>query len=316
MMKNRIIAFILVILGTMFSGCASMQDSLFNLAIKVERSRSDLSLRTVQVNADSVAYLERKGDGETIVLLHGFSADKNHWIRFIRYIPEQYRVLAIDMPGHGDNVQDNSRKYDPESLSLGIANTIEKLDLKRFHLAGNSLGGLVSQLYAFKHPDQVMTLGLFDSAGVRSPTPSDFQIALEKGENPFVVLSREDYDHLVTYAFYRQPFNLGLMNPVVARNYIKSNDFNQKMFHDLMKADTTENNRILKAAIARLKMPVFVIWGDKDRLLNVSSVEVYRQILPKVETTIIQNCGHMPMVEQPKVSARYYTKFLKNHADR
>ncbi len=315
-MKKQIIVSILIMFAGMFYGCASMQDSMYNLAIKIERSRSGLVPKTVRVNGDSVAYLEREGKGETIVLVHGFSAEKDHWVRFVRHIPEDYRVLAIDMPGHGDNVRDRGRKYDPESLGRGIAGTIEKLGLKRFHIAGNSLGGLVSKLYASGHPGRVITLGLFDSAGIDSPTPSDFELALKKGENPFVVKSRDDYDRLNNYAFYRQPFDLGLMNSTMARKYIKRNDFNQKMFNDVIKTDTSENNRELKAVMTRLKMPVFVIWGDKDRLLHVSSVEVYKQVIPQVEAVILKDCGHVPMVEQPKVSARHYAEFLQRHPDR
>jgi len=314
-MKKYIAAFILAVLAGTICGCASMQDRLLNVVIKIERNRAGLVLKTVRVNGDDAAYLEREGKGETIVLIHGFAAEKDHWIRFVRHIPEAYRVLAIDMPGHGDNVQDRSRKYDPNSLSHGIAGTIEKLGLKRFHIVGNSLGGLVSKLYTYGHPGRVITLGLFDSAGMHSPTPSDFELALKKGENPFLVKSREDYDRLNNYAFYRQPFDLGLMNSAMARKYIKRNDFNQKMFSDLIKTDTFENNRALQVIMARLKMPVFVIWGDKDRLLHVSSVEAYKRVLQQAETLILKDCGHVPMVEQPKVSARHYTEFLMRHPD-
>ncbi len=315
-MKKQAIALILIVFSAMFWGCGFMQDSLYNLVIKVERNRSDLVPKTIRVGNDSVVYLEREGTGETIVLIHGFSADKNHWIRFVRHIPEGYRVLAIDLPGHGDSVQDPIRKYDPNTLSRGIAGTIEKLGLKRFHLVGNSLGGLVSKLYAYGHPGRVITLGLFDSAGINSPIPSDFKLALKKGENPFLVKSRKDYDRLNHYAFYRQPFDLGVLNSVMARKYIKRNDFNQKMFSDVLKTDTPENQRALQTLMTRLKMPVFVIWGDKDRLLHVSGVEVYKQVLPQVETVILKDCGHVPMIEQPTVSARHYAEFLKRHPDK
>jgi pimeloyl-ACP methyl ester carboxylesterase len=314
-MNKRLLIPIQILLLSLLAGCASTQQSIYDLAIDHERSRSDLVYKTVEVNGDQVSYLEREGKGETVVLLHGFTADKNNWLRFVRNLPEKYRVLAIDMPGHGDNVQDITRNYSPFSLSRGVAETIDAIGVKRFHLAGNSLGGIVSKIYASGHPDRIITVGLFDSAGVISPTPSEFRIMLEKGENPFVVKTREDYDRLGKYAFHKEPFLPWPIHSVMARKYIQKNDFNQKMFKDLEKSGTFDNQEVQDKILDGLKMPVFVIWGDKDRLIHVSSVEVYKKRLPQVETLILKDCGHLPMLERPEESAKYYTEFIIKHPD-
>ena len=314
-MKKRLLIPVQILLLGLLVGCASTQQSIYNFMIDRERGRSDLVYKTVEVDGEKVSYLEREGKGETVVLLHGFTADKNNWLRFVRNLPEEFRVLAIDMPGHGDNVQDITRNYSPFSLSQGVAKTVDAIGIKRFHLAGNSLGGLVSEIYASEHPDRIITVGLFDSAGVTSPTPSEFRIMLEKGENPFVVKTREDYDRLGKYAFHNEPFLPWPIHSVIARKYIKNNDFNQKMFGDLEKSGTFDNQKVQDKILEGLKMPVFVIWGDKDRLIHVSSVEVYEKRLPQVETVVLKDCGHLPMLERPEESAKYYTEFISKHPD-
>lgn len=314
-MKKRLFIPVQLLLLGLLVGCASTQQSIYNFMIDRERGRSDLVYKTVAVDGETVSYLEREGEGETIVLLHGFTADKNNWLRFVRNLPEKYRVLALDMPGHGDNVQDMNRNYSPFSLSRGIAETVDAMGIKRFHLAGNSLGGLVSKVYASEHPDRIITVGLFDSAGVTSPTPSEFRILLEKGENPFVVKTREDYDRLGEYAFHDKPFLPWPIHSVMARKYIEKNDFNQKMFGDLEKSGAFDNQKVQDKILEGLKMPVFVIWGDKDRLIHVSSVEVYQKELPQVESVILKDCGHVPMLERPEESAKYYTEFINKHPD-
>ncbi|MFH2067180.1 MAG: alpha/beta fold hydrolase [Pseudomonadota bacterium] len=314
-MKKQIVLLIQILLLVFLAGCASMQDSIYRFGIDRERSKSDLVLKTIAVEGETVAYLEREGKGETVVLLHGFTADKNNWLRFVRYLPETYHVLAIDMPGHGDNVQDVTKSYDPVSLSRGVGKTVSAIGMKRFHIAGNSLGGLVSKIYASEHPENVITLGLFDSAGVTSPTPSEFRIALEKGENPFVVKTRDDYDRLGEYAFHDEPFLPWPVHSVMARKYISRNDFNQKMFADLKSSIVFTDENAQLELLARLKMPVFVIWGDKDRLLHVSSVEIYKKELPMVETVILENCGHLPMLERPEESAMHYAEFIGKHPE-
>ncbi len=312
-MKKRLFILIQLVLLSLLCGCASMQESIYQFGIDRERSKADLIYKTIDVEGEPVSYLERNGKGETVVLLHGFTADKNNWLRFVRYLPEAYHVLAIDMPGHGDNARDLTKKYDPASLSTGIGKTIDAIGVKRFHLAGNSLGGLVSEIYASENADRVITLGLFDSAGVTSPSPSDFRLALEKGENPFVVKSREDYDRLGEYAFYDKPFLPWPINSVMARKYISRNDFNQKMFADLKSSPVFSDEKAQLEILSHLKMPVFVIWGDKDRLLHVSSVEIYQKELPMVETVILKDCGHLPMLERPEESAVHYAEFISKH---
>lgn len=104
-MNRRLLILILILFSSLLGGCASIQRNISNLFINIEKSRSNLTYQTVSLEGKDVAFLERKGSGESIVLLHGFSADKNNWIRFVRYLPKKYHVLAIDMPGHGDNIQ-------------------------------------------------------------------------------------------------------------------------------------------------------------------------------------------------------------------
>lgn len=312
-MNRRLLIFILILFSSLLAGCASIQKDISNLFINIEKSRSDLTYQTVLVEGKDAAYLERKGTGEAIVFLHGFSADKNNWIRFVRYLPKKYHVLAIDMPGHGDNIQYDVQKYDPISLSLGVGKIIDAIGLDRFHVAGNSLGGLVSKIYAIRHPDKIITLGLFDSAGVISSVPSEFFKGLEKGYNPFDVKTREDYDVLKAYAFHNQPFIPWPVDAVMARERIKRNDFNQKIFNDVIQQKALLNPDFQNEMVSHLTMPVIVIWGDKDRILHVSSVEVYRQYIQNLETVTLKDCGHMPMLERPEETAKYYTNFISKY---
>ncbi|MEA3470326.1 MAG: alpha/beta hydrolase, partial [Thermodesulfobacteriota bacterium] len=216
-----------------------------------------------------------------------------------------YRILAIDLPGHGDNSRDFNKTYDLDYITEGFTKTIEKLNLGRFHLAGNSMGGYVSKIYAVNNPDRVITLGLFDSAGLVSPLPSDFQLALDRGDNPLIVNSRDDFDRLMRFAFNKEPFLPWPLRSVVARKYISNGRFNQKMWNDIW-AKKSEAIDLLP----RLHMPVFIIWGDADRILHVSSVEVYQRYIPQIETVILKNCGHAPMLERPAETADFYLRFL------
>ena len=289
-------------------GCARFEDKVFNFALSVERQRSDLIPKTLRIDQQNIFYLEREGPGETIVLLHGFAANKDTWLRFVRYLPRQYRVLVIDLAGHGERNQamKTQASLDADHMLADFSRVIDGLDRDHFHLAGNSLGGYVATFFARQYPHKVISLGLFASAGVWSPKPSDFQLALEKGDNPLLVDSTQDFDQLMELVFYDKPWAPWPVRAVVERELIQKYDFYKKMWDDIWR-----HRKDVTAFLPEIKIPVFLLWGDKDRILDVSSVSVYQQYLPDVHTWIIEDCGHGLIIEKPEEAAKAYSKFLK-----
>ncbi len=288
-------------------GCARFEDKLFNFALSVERQRSDLTLKTLSIDQENIFYLERAGPGETIVLLHGFAANKDTWLRFVRYLPKQYRILVVDLAGHGDRSQamEMESSFDVDHMQADFSRIIDRLGEEHFHLAGNSLGGYVATFFARKNPHKLITLGLFASAGVWSPKPSDFQLALEKESNPLLVDSPQGFDRLMDLVFYEKPWTPWPVRSVLERELIEKYDFYKKMWDDIWRS-----RKDVAAFLPEIKIPVFLLWGDKDRILDVSSVVVYQQYLPDVQTRIIEDCGHGLIIEKPEEAANAYSKFL------
>jgi len=303
------VAAILLSAISVSGGCVKFENKLFHMALSVERRRSKLTLRTLRLDQYSIAYLEREGRGETIVLLHGFAANKDTWLRFVRYLPKQYRVLVIDLAGHGDRSQARQIEtpFDVDHLQADFSRIIDRLGGNHFHLAGNSLGGYVATFYARENPHKLITLGLFASAGVWPPKPSDFQLALEKGSNPLLVDSPQDFDQLMDLVFYEKPWTPWPVRSVLERELIKRYDFYKKMWDDIW-----HSRKDVTALLPEIKIPVFLLWGNKDRILDASSVAVYQKYLPDVQTRIIEDCGHGLIIEKPEEAANAYTKFLMN----
>jgi abhydrolase domain-containing protein 6 len=278
--------------------------------ISSERSWTGLKLSSVSINGQVLSYLERPGTGETIVLIHGFGANKDNWIRFIRNIPADYRVIAFDMPGHGDNAKDAERTYSIDYLSASLGQAVDALKLDRFHIAGNSMGGYISILYTARNPQRVISMLLLDNAGLHpvSPQPSDLQIAVAKGLSPLTPTSEDEFSELMKYAFHKEPFIPWPITSVLAEKAIESNAFNKKMWIDLNTHDVD-----LLPLLPTLNLPVLVIWGDRDRILHVSTTDILKRLLPDSEIIIMKDCGHLPMLERPRETAGYYVTFLSKH---
>jgi abhydrolase domain-containing protein 6 len=311
-MKSLSRIIICLVVFSLIAGCSSLKQGMFSKAIALERGMAGMKPGSVQVGDQTIAYLERPGTGETVVLLHGFGADKDNWPRFVKHIPKEYRVIAFDLPGHGDTSRLGNETYTIGFITQGFAGATDALKLTRFHLAGNSMGGYVTMLYSVNHPDRVITTCLIDTAGIASPQKSDREIALENGKNILIVSSNQDFDELLGYAFHSRPFLPWPVSSVLAQKAIASNAFNLKMWTDISpaKQDFYLNNRLHE-----IRPPVLVIWGDRDRITHVSGEKVIQELLPGTQSVVMKDCGHMPMVERPGETAGYYVAFLKKHPE-
>lgn len=295
------------LLAAMFTlaGCGQFEQGLFETGVALERARAGLELKTIRVAGTQIAYLEREGNGEAIVLLHGFGANKDSWDLLARYLPKKYRLLALDLAGHGDRRKNMNAVYDVFHLLDDFSRIVRNLGLHRFHLAGNSLGGYVATLYAARNPRKLISLGLFASAGVSSPTPSDFQLALAEGQNPILVNSAESFDRMLDFLFYKKPFMPWPVHAVLLHQSVQRYGIDKKIWHDIW-----ENRKDVTDLLPGIRVPVLVVWGDKDRILNVSSTIVYQRYLPEVKTVIIKNCGHALIYSRAEEAAAAYAVFL------
>ena len=103
--------------------------------------------------------------------------------------------------------------------------------------------------------------------------------------------------------------NAGVVSPVkgvLARRALDQAEKNQSIFNAI-KSDSTVN---LEPLLPRIEIPVLIIWGEYDRILDVSSVEKMRPLLPQAEVIIMEDTGHMPMLERPSETAIHYLRFL------
>ena len=284
---------------------AGLEDRLFQWAVNTARHSVGFRTRHSGDGADRIAYLERSGDAESIVLLHGFAANKDTWLRFVRGLPRHYRIISFDLPGHGDSGFSADYDYRPAVLAQRIAAAVDMLGLDRFHIAGNSLGGWVSTLIAANQPRRIMSLALIDAAGVFPPIASDLQSMLDDGQNPLLVNDRAGFDELMDMVFYRRPPMPWPIPQALTRMAQNHYDRNTKMFDDIY-ANLEETIDLLPG----LDMPTLVLWGADDRILHVSSTEVYDSHLPRSEVIVMPNCGHCPILERAREAVLHYRSWL------
>jgi pimeloyl-ACP methyl ester carboxylesterase len=170
------------------------------------------------------------------------------------------------------------------------------------------MGGAIAARYAIMFPEKVISLGLFNTFGVQSPVKSEFDQLMSRGEpNPLVFESIEGFDRLMYFVFSKPPDIPIFIKRLVARESQKRTSINDRIFEQI---DREKDS--LTPDLGKIMARTLILWGDQDRILDVSSVQVLQNGIPYSIATIIPECGHTPMEERPKEAAEQYLTFLKN----
>jgi len=268
------------------------------------RKLAGLQEKSVHIDKFAIAYLEG-GTGTSVLLLHGFGADKDNWIRFARYLKGSYHIVAPDLPGFGDSTMLMNEQYDIDSQVKRIHEFTRAIGMTKFHIAGNSMGGLISGVYAATYPDDVLSLGLIDPGGVLDREMSQLTIALKKGKNPLVVSEASEYKNFINFVFENPPFIPGMVKNYLGDKAVKRKEFYQKVFAEARPADQLERKMM------DIHAKTLIIWGDMDKVFPASSAEVLDKGIDDSQVIIMKKCGHVPMIERPAETARYYIDFIR-----
>lgn len=279
-------------------------ETIYNRSIRSERSKAGLTVKEISVDDHKIKYLERNAAGETLVLLHGFGVDKDTWLSMASFIPG-YHLVIPDLPGFGESTNSASASYDVTSQAERLNKFFNVIGLKKFFIAGNSMGGNISGIYAIKYPDRIKGLILLNNSGVVSPVKSVVMQMFEKGENPLLMKENEDFYRINGLLYVKEPFIRYPIKRMLADRAVKRRQSNEKIFKDMLRKPA-----MFEGQFAKFTMPVLIIWGDKDQLLDVSAVTVLEKGIKNHSTKILKDCGHVPMVERPEESASYIKKFI------
>lgn len=281
------------------------------ILLKLNNLSAGLTAKSIETETGTIHYLEG-GEGETILLIHGIYARKEHWVEMMRHLVSNYHVIAIDLPGFGDNARLPVREYALVRQQAHLRSIIDALDLAQVHIGANSMGAYVAALLAHKHPELVSSIAFVGSPlGVPTPIQSDMDRALANGHTPLVVRNETDFAARNDWLTPRMPYVPGPILQGWMADEVSTAGHNAQVWasvHDLSSVPT-----VLELAPA-LAMPSLVIWCRPDRIFHISGAAILDDALPASTNATLENCGHLPMLDQPTRVAELYARFLKTSA--
>ena len=300
--KLALAALVLIVVGAV-GFVYLLPEKATRFAIDAERWRSGLVRKGIDLPGGlRYAYLEG-GQGEPLMLLHGFGANKDNFVRVARFLTPHYRLIVPDNIGFGESSHLPEADYAPPAQVERLRALARALGIKRLHLGGSSMGGHIAMTYAALYPTEVASLWLLDPGGVWSAPQSELRkIISETGRNPMLAKTEDEFAQLFSLVMSDPPFVLRPMLDVMARERIRNFTLEERIFKQLG-ADSVEER------VTGLSTPALIVWGGQDRAIHVATAEVLHRLMPRSQVIIMPGIGHLPMIERPQQSADDYLRF-------
>jgi pimeloyl-ACP methyl ester carboxylesterase len=233
------------------------------------------------------------GDALPVLFLHSLAGKGSQWDLQLDHLRRHRRAVALDFRGHGDSDPAEDGDYSIAGLAQDVEAAADQLDLRRFVLAGHSLGALVAIEYAGRHPERVAGLLLADPNGDQTRVPREQM-------EPFLTAVREE-PHRELDSYFRQLILGG------------DRDAGRWVLEDLQ--DTHEDaipgaldgatRYSPLAALARYPGPKLSIVSDMNNL----PFSLHR-LVPDLPTRLMHGTGHWLMMDRPEVFNHLLEEFL------
>ena len=285
--------------------------SLFSFLRNTLRRKGKLTEKSIKVGDLVWPYLEGgPAGGEPLVLLHGFGGDKDNWAMYAPEIVGKYRLIAPDLPGFGENTRDIDRDYDMITQARHVRDFLDAMGIDKCHIGGNSMGGFVALRFALDYPERLLSMTLFNNAGVVGTDESELQKEAQAGKNPLEIHSADDVKRMLAFVAHKPMKVPGQFRKIFYEDFAAHRDLLDKIFWTLVDDGTVKP---LNDQLGQGKAPTLIIWGRHDQLIDVSCVDVLKEGIPNAEAVIFEDVGHVPMIENPKGTAAKHLEFLAKY---
>lgn len=249
-------------------------------------------------------YFSDTGKGRTIVLLHGFLGSHKIWESTIKDLSKTYRVIAVDLPGHGQTPC-FGYAHSMELMAKSVKAVLDHLRIKRTVLVGHSMGGYVALAFADLFPDHLCGLCLYHSTAYADSKEkkADRLRAINA-----VKANRGLYTRNTIKNLFAQKNLKYLKKEISFANDIAKKTSKEGIVSALHgMRDRTARDLIL----ALVKYPVMMVIGEHDNVLPVEQLLEQSKKLKKGTVLYLEHDGHFGFLESPKESNKALRKFAR-----
>lgn len=260
---------------------------------------------------DAIYAYKVYGQGEPVVLLHGFTGSSMTWNDFIFDWSKKFQVITIDLPGHGRSTSESPRTM--ESFCDDLAKLLKRLKIKKCHIVGYSMGGRAALSFARYYPDYVKTL-ILESASPGLRTEKERSARIKSDRLLAERIMTNGIEDFVCFwenipLFHSQKKLPKEVQAVIRKERLSHTE--KGLANSLIFMGTGAQPSWWDA-LSLIKMPVLLIAGNED----TKFVELNKEMklhLPNAQLTIVKNASHVVHVEQVEKFAKIVMEYIEKH---
>lgn len=247
-----------------------------------------------------------RGEGTPVLLLHGFDSSLFEFRRLIPELAQNMQVWAMDLFGFGFSDRTVTPQVNPDLIKQHILAFCQQVIGKPVVLVGASMGGGAAIDFATSHPEQVEKLILIDAVGfANGPAVGKFMFSpLDKWATNFL-RSAGVRRKISEKAYYDKSFVTPDASLCASLHLLMPN------WQEALIAFTKSGGyNFLSSRVGQISMPTLVLWGRHDKILGYKDASRFEREIEDCKLVWIEDCGHVPHLEKPQVTAEHIAAFL------
>jgi 3-oxoadipate enol-lactonase len=254
------------------------------------------------VSAVELHCADSGGGGEAVVLAHAIGCDHRMWDQLRERLAPRYRVLAVDLRGHGASPVP-PRPYALADLADDVRALLDRLGIARTHWVGLSMGGMVGQAFALQFPGRLGKLVIANSTGSYGAEGRSMWAARAKLVQEGGLAAIRD---AVAARYFSEEFrreNAAQVNAVMQR-------FLETPAQGYLGCCDAIAELDFSAALSRIEAPTLVIAGEADAGTPPAMSQAIAAAIPGARLAVIPGAAHLSSAEKPEEFARLVMDFL------
>jgi pimeloyl-ACP methyl ester carboxylesterase len=273
-----------------------------------------LTPQTVQIKGHTIFYIT-EGEGEPLLLIHGYGAGMWVWEKQIDFLSRFYRVYALDLIGHGFSDRPKI-PYTPETYIYFLRDFMDRVGIEKAILIGNSMGGGIAWAMASLFPSRVKKLILTDCVppDVLDQVRNDsFKTLVAMKDIPLLsyLLFTSRNRRSIRWILQECVFDTKrITSEVLDRQYqlSKIRGSSWVLYSTIKNAKEAPK---LRDCLSRIYQPTLLLWGERDLIFPPSVGEDLHQSIKGSKFQVIDKSGHIPMWETPNEVNQAILSFLQ-----
>lgn len=250
-----------------------------------------------------------------LVLIHGSNSSLHTWEKLVDLLDEKYRLISIDLPGHGLTGPNNQRDYSAKTTINSVTSVLDALNVPSATWVGNSMGGWIVWRAALEVPNRVNAIVLVDASGAQTAEKIKPYLGARLAQNPLGRLALKNYSpkFLVKSSLEDTIADPSKLSDATIDRYWELLLYPGNRQAVLDRALTPREDDVFKT-IGSIKVPTLIIWGDKDSVIPQSHGAAFNKEIKGSKLSIIKDAGHLPMEETPAEFANILDLWLAQSA--